>query len=75
MKKLGNKFETGLFLKDTFNGLSTNYNSTVSNKNKFNFIQSLVIIAFRICSSFHEFSAETTFLRYNFQQNGFLFID
>ena len=71
VEKFDDTFETGLFRKDTFTGLSTEYNSAVPNRYKLNLIQCLVTRAFRICSSFHKFSTETTFLRKYFQQNGF----
>ena len=71
VEKFDNTFGTGLYRKDTFTGLSTKYNSAVPNRYKFNLIQCLVTRAFRICSDFHKFSTETTFLRNYFQQNGF----
>ena len=73
LEKLDNTFETGLFRKDTFTGLSTEYNNAVPNRHKLTLIQCLFTRAFRICSSFYRFSTETTFLRNYFKQNGFPF--
>ena len=70
VEKLDFTFETGLFRKDTFNGLSNKYNSAVPKRYKFNSIQYLVTRAFRTCSSSYKFSTET-FLRNNFQIDGF----
>ena len=69
--KANRGFETGLFRKETFTGLSTKYNSAVPSRYKINLIQCLVSRAYKICSSLSRFNSELEFLKRYFTQNRF----
>jgi len=64
-------FETGLFRKATFTGLSTKYSSAEPSRYKINLIQCLVSRAYKICSNLSKFNSELDFLKKYFTQNGF----
>ena len=71
VKKHDRGFETGLFRKQTFTGLSTKYDSALPNRYEFNLIQCLVTRAFRIISDMNSFNKEILFLKKYFFQNKF----
>ena len=69
VRRINNKFETSVFRKKTFTGLSTNYFSSIFYKYKATSIHTLLHRAFRVCSSYQSFHLEVEFLRTYFIQN------
>ena len=64
-------FSTDVFRKDTYTGLGLNFNSFVPSSFKFNSIQTLLVRAFNICSSWISFDQEINRLKLYFTNNGY----
>ena len=58
-----NKFETSVYRKPAFTGLTMNFNSFIPKHFKYNLISCLIFRAFKICSSEMSFDRELKFLR------------
>jgi hypothetical protein len=69
--KSNDRFQTSVYRKSTFIGLSTSFFSFCSFRFKLNGIQTLINQGFRICSTFHTMRSEFEFLRSKFSLNGF----
>ena len=66
-----NKFETGIYRKPTFSGVFVNYGSFIPASFKLGLIQTLLVRAFRICSSSKNFNIELNFVKSILRKNGF----
>jgi hypothetical protein len=64
-------FQTSVFRKSTFTGLSTSFFSFCSFRFKLNGIKTLINRGYRICSTFNAMHTEFEFLRSIFSLNGF----
>jgi hypothetical protein len=69
--KSNGSFQTSIFRKSTFTGLSTGIFSFCSFRFKLNWIKTLLNRGFRICSTFNAMHTEFEFLRSIFSLNGF----
>jgi hypothetical protein len=69
--KSNGRFQTSVFRKSTFTGLSTSFFSFCSFRFKLNGVQTLINRGFRICSTFVAMHSEFELLRNIFSQNGF----
>ena len=69
--KSDGRFQTSVYRKSTFTGLSTSFFSFCSFRFKLNGIQTLLNRGFRICSTFHDMHTEFEYLRSIFSLNGF----
>ena len=69
--KSNGRFQTSVFRKSTFTGLSTSFFSFCSFRFKINGIQTLLHRGFRICSTYNILHAEFEYLRNIFSLNGF----
>ena len=58
-----NKFETSVYRKPAFTGLTMNFNSFIPKHFKYNLISCLIFRAFKICSSEMSFDRDLKFLR------------
>lgn len=65
------KFVTSVYRKPSFSGLGMNFFSYISDKFKFNCIDSLIYRAYRVSSNFNLFHIDLVFLRSYFLNNGF----
>ena len=54
--KCSNNFSTSLYRKPTFTGLSTKFNSAISNSYKYNLILCLLDRAYKLCSTYLNFT-------------------
>ena len=71
IKRVGNGFETGIYRKPTFTGLTTKFTSFLPIKYKRNLVVTLTSRAFQICSNFLNFHNEIIFIRKLLFNNGF----
>ena len=71
ISRYNNKFETSVYRKPTFTGLTMNFNSFITKHFKYNLISCLIFRAFKICSSEISFDSELKFLRSLFAKNSF----
>ena len=71
ISRYNNKFETSVYRKPTFTGLTMNFNSFIPKHFKYNLISCLIFRAFKICSSEILFDRELKFLRSLFAKNSF----
>ena len=71
------KFSTTIYLKLTFSGAYSNFESFLPSIYKFGMVYTLIYRCYRICSDWKKFHAELTFLKTIFHKNGYLenFID
>ena len=65
------KFETGIYRKATFTGLSTKFTSFTPLKYKRNLIATLTYRAFQLCSSYENIDKELSYIRKFLFNNGF----
>ena len=72
-KENGNltRFGLNIFRKKTFTGLGLNFHSHTFYNFKINNIKTLVVRAYRLCSTWYDFHKEIEFLRKYFKNNGF----
>ena len=66
-----NSFETSVFRKQTFTGLSSHFLSSEPRRYKINAIRTLLYRYYHVCSTYLKFSEEETFLKSFFTSNGF----
>ena len=65
------KFQTSVYRKPTFTGLGSSFFSFCPMKFKTTSIQTLIVRAFRICSTYISLHMEFNFLRNFFSNNGY----
>ena len=66
-----NGFQTSIYRKPTFTGLSTKFTSFIPIQYKRNLVSTLIYRAFNICSNYISFHNEVTYLRKLLFNNGF----
>ena len=66
-----NSFETSVFRKRTFTGLSCHFLSSEPKIHKINTIKTLIYRCYHVCSTYLNFSTEENFLKSFFTNNGF----
>ena len=66
-----NSFETSVFRKQTFTGLSSHFLSSEPRRYKINAIRTLLYRCYHVCSTYLKFSEEENFLKSFFTSNGF----
>ena len=66
-----NSFETSVFRKKTFTGLSSHFLSSEPKIYKINTIKTLLYRCYHVCSTYINFSKEENFLKLFFTSNGF----
>ena len=66
-----NSFQTSIYRKPTFTGLSTKFTSFIPIQYKRNLVSTLIYRAFNICSTYLNFHSEVTYLRKLLFNNGF----
>ena len=71
IKRVGNSFETGIYRKPTFTGLTTKFTSFLPINYKRNLVATLTHRAFQICSNYLNFHNEILFIRKLLFNNGF----
>ena len=71
IQRTENGFETSVYRKPTFTGLTTKFSSYIPLKFKRNLVSTLVYRAFQISSSFSNFHKEIKYLRQTLFKNGF----
>ena len=67
--KFSNDFSTSLYRKPTFTGLFTKFNSAISNSYKYNLILYILDRAYKLCSTYLNFTNEIENIRKYFGQN------
>ena len=69
--RLDSTLQTTVFRKSTFTGLATNFYSCIPLKYRLSAIQTLVHRAYKICSNWHLFHNEITFISKYFDSNAY----
>ena len=71
IERTENGFETSVYRKPTFTGLTTKFTSHLPLQFKRNLVETLVYRAYQICSSYLSFHKEISFIRKLLFKNGF----